>query len=313
MEIPTVDLSDFLSNDSKRKEGFINDLGNAYTTIGFASIVNHGIPRELITELYTQIEAFFALPIEIKKKYEGLNQGQRGYTSFGKEHAKDSQKGDLKEFWHFGQELEIGDPLQEEYPKNIYCEELPEFNEIGKLAYQTFEQTGEKILQALALYLDLSTDFFTPWIRKGNSILRPIYYPPLEGEPRGAVRAGAHEDINLITLLIGASAEGLEVLHRDGRWIKAKPAENQIIVNVGDMLQRLSNNRLRSTTHRVVNPPREAWNTPRYSVPFFLHPRSEMPLNCLENCVSEEHPKAYEDITAGEYLDQRLKEIGLNS
>ena len=309
--IPSVDMADFLSGNPEKKSRFVKDLGDAYTSIGFAAISNHGISRELIDRLYEQIRLFFDLPYEIKKKYEGDNAGQRGFTSFGKEHAKDSDKGDLKEFWHFGQELEKDDPLNEEYPRNIFCDELPEFNKAGLEAYRAFEEAGKKILSALALYLDLPEHYFDKWVDRGNSILRPIYYPPITREPEGAVRAGAHEDINLITLLVGASAEGLEVLRRDGVWIKARPAPGQIMVNVGDMLQRLTNNRLRSTTHRVVNPPRELWNTPRYSVPFFLHPRSAMPLNCIPSCIDEQHPRQYADISAGEYLIERLREIGL--
>lgn len=309
--IPTVDLADFLSNDPVRKTKFVKSLGHAYETIGFAAISNHGISPKLIDSLYQQIKLFFDQPEDVKLKYAERNAGQRGYTSFGKEHAKDSEKGDLKEFWHFGQILDPSDPLNEEYPKNIFCDELPEFNRVGIKAYQTFEKTGVIVLQALALFLDLPENYFDRWVLKGNSILRPIYYPPIEGEPKGAVRAGAHEDINLITLLVGASAEGLEVQRRDGTWIEVQPIDDQIVVNVGDMLQRLTNNKLRSTTHRVVNPPKEKRHQPRYSVPFFLHPLSAMPLNGLPHCIDQNHPKLYPDILAGDYLEQRLKEIGL--
>ena len=309
--IPSVDLKDFLSGDQARKAQFVKKLGEAYEDIGFVAVTNHGISDRLINRLYAQIKLFFELPDGVKAKYESANSGQRGFTSFGKEHAKDAKKGDLKEFWHFGQILKKEDPLNAEYPENIFCDELPEFNKAGLEAYRSFEKTGIAILSALAIYLNMDEHYFDHWADRGNSILRPIYYPPLKGEPKGAVRAGEHEDINLITLLVGASAEGLEVLHRDGTWIKAKPLPHQIVVNVGDMLQRFTNNKLRSTTHRVVNPPKELWGTPRYSVPFFLHPQSAMPLNCLESCVDSEHPKQYEDITAGQYLIERLKEIGL--
>ena len=309
--IPSVDLNDFLSEDPSRKAQFVKELGEAYEEIGFAAVTNHRINDDLIKRLYDQIELFFDLPESVKSKYISENAGQRGFTSFGKEHAKDSTKGDLKEFWHFGQILDKDDPLNKEYPLNIFCDELPDFNKAGLEAYATFENTGKVILSALAIYLNLDENYFDQWVDRGNSILRPIYYPALKGEPKGAVRAGAHEDINLITLLVGASAEGLEVLHRDGTWIKAKPSPDQIVVNVGDMLQRLTNNKLRSTTHRVVNPPKELWRTPRYSVPFFLHPQSAMSLNCLDNCINENHPKQYDDISAGDYLNKRLEEIGL--
>jgi isopenicillin N synthase-like dioxygenase len=311
--IPSVDLNDFLSDDPIKKAAFVEKLGKAYEEIGFVAVTNHGINNELIDDLYSQIKLFFDLPDDVKSRYESANSGQRGFTSFGKEHAKDSTKGDLKEFWHFGQNLEKDDPLNEEYPENIFCEELPEFNKTGIEAYRTFEQTGKIILSALALYLNIDEHYFDQWVDRGNSILRPIYYPPLKGEPKGAVRAGAHEDINLITLLVGASAEGLEVLNRDGEWLKAKPSSDQIVVNVGDMLQRLTNNKLRSTTHRVVNPPKELWGAPRFSVPFFLHPQSAMQLNCLESCIDKDHPKQYDDILAGQYLIERLEEIGLKN
>ena len=309
--IPSVDLNLFRSSNPHDKNEFVQAIGSAYSDIGFVAIDNHGIDYELIDELYRQMEEFFGLDIKTKRKYENVFGGQRGYTSFGKEHAKDSNKGDLKEFWHFGQILKEDDPLRAEYPDNVLVDELPKFNDVGLRSYKIFQDTGKLILQSLALYLDLDEHYFDEWVERGNSILRPIYYPPITSAPEGAVRAGAHEDINLITLLVGASAGGLEVQDREGNWIPANAKEDQIVVNVGDMLQRLSNNRLRSTTHRVVNPPKELWSTPRYSVPFFLHPQSAMPLNCLENCIDEAHPKAYEDITAGDYLIERLKEIGL--
>ena len=282
--------------------------------------------EEVITDLYhtfvlqdddelpliEAIEKFFALPDEVKQKYEieGLA-GQRGYISFGKEHAKGKKEGDLKEFWHFGQEPSEDANLTEEYPKNVQVEELPDFNHTGMEAYRMLEKTGIYVLRALALYIGLDEFYFDYWASNGNSILRPIHYPPITEEPKGAVRAGAHGDINLITLLMGASTGGLQVLRKDGEWIDAIPQEDELVINVGDMLERHTNNKLRSTIHQVVNPPREQWSTPRYSIPFFMHPRSEMPLNCLEACIDENNPKAYEDITAGEFLNQRLREIGL--
>ena len=310
--IPSVDLADFLSEDPVRKQKFVHEVGTAYSEIGFASVKNHFLSDELMAQLYDQVKKFFALPIATKEKYEisGLG-GQRGYISFGKEHAKGKKEGDLKEFWHFGQEVSENADLDEEYPDNVLVNELPSFNKVGLEAYQLLEKTGIYVLRALSLYIGMDEFYYDKWVANGNSILRPIHYPPIQTEPKGAVRAGAHGDINLITLLMGASAGGLQVLRKDGQWIEAKPEEGNLVINVGDMLERHTNNKLRSTIHRVVNPPKEEWGKPRYSIPFFLHPRSDMSLNCLEECVDKSHPKGFDDITAGDFLNQRLKEIGL--
>ncbi len=304
--IPSVDLQEFLNPNTK--QDFINQLGAAYEEIGFVAVKNHGLSDEDTTAIYEQVQAFFALPEPTKSKYEisGLA-GQRGYTAFGKEHAKGRNEGDLKEFWQFGQ----WDDPQQIYPANAEVMELPQFNAQGKHIYKKLEESGRLLLKAIALHLNLDENYFEEFVISGNSILRAIHYPPITHEPKNAVRAAEHEDINLITLLMGASASGLEVLNKQGEWIGVTALPGQIIVNVGDMLQRLTNNKLKSTTHRVVNPPREEWANSRFSIPFFLHPISEMPLNGLSSCVDSEHPKAYEDITAGEYLDQRLREIGL--
>lgn len=310
--IPSVDLADFLSEDPKRKDKFVQEIGKAYEEIGFVSLKNHFLSDQLVEELYKEVKAFFALPEETKRNYEieGLG-GQRGYVSFGKEHAKGKKEGDLKEFWHFGQEPSDDANLPDTYPDNVRVTELPNFNKTGMEAYRKLEKTGIYVLRALALYIGLDEFYFDYWATNGNSILRPIHYPPITEEPKGAVRAGAHGDINLITLLMGASTGGLQVLRNDGEWIDAIPEEDELVINVGDMLERHTNNKLRSTIHRVVNPPREQWGTPRYSIPFFMHPRSDMKLNCLEACIDKDHPKAFEDITAGEFLHQRLVEIGL--
>ncbi|MBT8319960.1 MAG: isopenicillin N synthase family oxygenase [Gramella sp.] len=310
--IPSVDLADFLSDDPKRKEKFVNEIGKAYEEIGFVALKNHFLSDNLVGDLYKEVKSFFDMPVETKQKYEieGLA-GQRGYISFGKEHAKGKKEGDLKEFWHFGQEPSEDANLTEEYPDNVQVKELEDFNETGMEAYRMLEKTGIYVLRALALYIGLDEFYFDHWASNGNSILRPIHYPPIQEEPKGAVRAGAHGDINLITLLMGASTGGLQVLRKDGEWIDAIPQEDELVINVGDMLERHTNNKLRSTIHRVINPPKEEWGKPRYSIPFFMHPRSEMPLNCLEECIDEENPKQYEDITAGEFLNQRLIEIGL--
>lgn len=312
MGIPSVDLADFIHGTAEQKSNFVKALGDAYETIGFVAVKNHLIDETTTRELYDQVQNFFALSPEVKKKYEieGLA-GQRGYTSFGKEHAKGSNAGDLKEFWHFGQEVVGDDPIKSEYPENVKVDELPKFNEVGLKAYKDLENTGRYMLRALAIFLGLEETYFDSKIHHGNSILRPIHYPPITSEPQSAVRAGQHEDINLITLLIGASADGLEVLNKQGEWVAVTALPDHIVVNVGDMLQRHTNGRLKSTTHRVVNPPREKWSQPRYSIPFFLHPRSEMKLDCLESCIPAGTQALWEPITAGEFLNERLAEIGL--
>jgi isopenicillin N synthase-like dioxygenase len=312
MGIPSVDLADFIHGDTQQKRKFVDDLGRAYEDIGFVAVRNHLINEETVNKLYSEVKAFFELPEETKLKYEIKElAGQRGYTSFGREHAKGSNAGDLKEFWHFGQEVTDNDPIKSEYPANIFTSELPGFNAVGIEAYRRLEETGKYMLRAIALYLGLDEFYFDDKIHNGNSILRPIHYPPITSEPKSAVRAGQHEDINLITLLIGASADGLEVLNKKNEWIAVTALPDHIVVNVGDMLQRLTNGKLKSTTHRVVNPPREKWGTSRFSIPFFLHPRSEMRLDCLPSCVPAGTKPQWEPITAGEFLDERLAEIGL--
>jgi len=312
MGIPVVDLADFLSGDTERKKSFVNKLGKAYEEVGFVAVKNHGIADELIGDLYKYVKQFYALPSDQKKKYEvpGLA-GQRGYTSFGKEHAKGSDAPDLKEFFQFGQTVEDNDPIKKEYPENVTVKEVPQFTPTLKKAYHAFETSGRALLKAITIYLGLDENYFEAHVHNGNSILRAIHYPPITQEPKSAIRAEQHEDINLITLLVGASADGLQILTKQNEWVAVTSLPEQIVVNVGDMLQRLTNNKLKSTTHRVVNPPREMWNTSRFSIPFFLHPKSNMSLACLESCIDKAHPKAYPDATAGEYLDERLREIGL--
>jgi isopenicillin N synthase-like dioxygenase len=312
MAIPVVNLADFLSGDPQLKQAFVNQLGKAYEEVGFVAVKNHGVSDELIADLYKYVQQFFALPRNAKEKYEipGLA-GQRGYTSFGKEHAKGSEAPDLKEFFQYGQTVEDNDPIKSEYPDNVQVNDVASFNVTLTKAYRAFEKSGRALLQAIALYLGLDEHYFDEHIHNGNSILRAIHYPPITQEPKSAIRAEQHEDINLITLLVGASADGLQILTKQNEWVPVTSLPEQIVVNVGDMLQRLTNNKLKSTTHRVVNPPKEMWNTSRFSIPFFLHPKGEMSLACLESCIDASHPKAYPDATAGEYLDERLREIGL--
>ena len=310
-KIPSVDLADFLSEDPNRKQKFVNEIGTAYENIGFVSLRSHFLDDALVSNLYKEVKAFFALDLAKKKQYEieGLS-GQRGYVSFGKEHAKGKKEGDLKEFWHFGQEPSEDAKLTEVYPENVQVDELPNFNATGMQAYRMLEKTGIYVLRALALYIGVDEFYFDHWASNGNSILRPIHYPPITKEPEGAVRAGAHGDINLITLLMGASSGGLQVLRKDGVWIDAIPEEDELVINVGDMLERHTNNKLRSTIHRVVNPPKEQWDSPRFSIPFFMHPRGDMDLSCMDLCIDEQHPKSFDDIMAGDFLIQRLIEIG---
>ncbi|MBU2996362.1 isopenicillin N synthase family oxygenase [Cellulophaga baltica] len=310
--VPSVNLQDFVSGDAKRKEKFIKEIGSAFEDIGFVALSGHFLSDELVEDLYKEIKGFFNLPQEVKDGYEieGIG-GQRGYTSFGKEHAKGKKEGDLKEFWHFGQYVEDNPALEEEYPENVTVNELSTFNEVGKETYKMLEKTAKYVLRALALHLNLEETYFDDYIKNGNSILRPIHYPPIETEPKNAVRAAAHGDINLITLLMGAHGKGLQVKNHADEWVDAIAQPDELMINVGDMLSRLTNNKLKSTIHQVVNPPKELWGTSRYSVPFFMHPVGDMSLNCLENCIDDENPKLYEDTTAGEFLHERLIELGL--
>lgn len=311
-KIPSVDLRDFLSDDPVRKQKFVNEIGTAYSEIGFVALKGHFLDDQLVEELYAEVRNFFNLPLETKEKYEipGIG-GQRGYVSFGKEHAKGRSAGDLKEFWHFGQYVSEGSKWANEYPDNVTVEELPRFNVVGEKAYKMLEKTGVYVLRALALYVGLDEFYFDQYVKDGNSILRPIHYPPITEEPKDAVRAAAHGDINLITLLMGAQGKGLQVQNHNGEWIDAIAEADELMINVGDMLSRHTNNKLKSTIHQVVNPPRELWGTSRYSIPFFMHPVSDMKLDCLPSCIDENHPKLYDDITAGEFLNERLIELGL--
>lgn len=310
--IPQADLHEFLSDDPKRKEAFVQKIGAAFQEIGFLALKGHFLDADLQDQLYTKIRAFFELPTSIKKRYEiDGDGGQRGYTGFGKEHAAGRSVGDLKEFWHFGQDVISKPHLKKHYPENLIVQELTDFNRMGNLVFQKLEQTAEVLLRALALYLKLGEHYFTPFIQDGNSILRAIHYPPLTEAPKEAERAAAHGDINLITLLMGAQGAGLQVLNRQNQWIDAVAQADELMVNIGDMLSRLTNNRLPSTIHRVVNPPKETWGASRYSLPFFMHPIPQMPLNCLDQTIDEQHPKQFEDILAEDFLNQRLIALGL--
>jgi len=315
VNIPLLDLNNYVKGDPAQRKQFSDEIGKAFNETGFVTVTNHGLSKELIDDLYAQVKALFALPDEVKSSYEIPElAGQRGYTGKNKETAKGFKIPDMKEFWQIGQTVTDGGVSKDDYPDNLVVKELPKFNETTLEIYKKLENIGTNLLRAIAVYLGLDERYFDSKVHNGNSILRTLHYFPIENPdavPADAVRAGAHEDINLITLLIGASADGLEVLTRDGTWFPVKAHGEDLVVNVGDMLQRLTNNKLKSTTHRVVNPPRELMKFSRFSVPFFLHPKADMDLTSLPSTIDAEHPKAYSDITAGEYLDERLREIGL--
>ena len=314
-KIAHVDYLDFSQGDANTRTQFIKEFGDSFSNMGFAIVKNHGVTKALRDELFAVSKAFFELPDDIKKRYENeALHGQRGYISKNKESAKGKSVPDLKEFYHIGQTVSDNDPIQANYPDNIWPKEVAAFEKVGQEVYRTFEETGRNLLRAIALYLELDETYFDPKIHNGNSILRLLHYYPVADKsqiPEGAVRAAAHGDINLITLLMGGSAKGLQAQSLDGQWISIDPEPDEIVINIGDMLARLTNDKLRSTQHQVITPDEESWTKPRYSTPFFLHPRSDMDLTCLERYVSEDRPKNYTDTTAGEFLTERLMELGL--
>jgi isopenicillin N synthase-like dioxygenase len=310
--IPQADLTDFLSGNPAQKNAFVQHIGSSFQEIGFLALKGHFLEEPLQKDLYREIKEFFALPTATKEAYEiEGGGGQRGYTGFGEEHAEGRTTGDLKEFWHFGQDLNAHPNLKGIYPDNIQVKELHHFNTVGNQVFKKLEKTAEVLLQAIALYLGLDELYFNPYIQEGNSILRAIHYPPITQAPEEAERAAAHGDINLITLLMGSQGGGLQVLNRNEKWIDAVAAPDELMINIGDMLSRLTNNHLPSTIHRVVNPPQEEWGKARFSLPFFMHPVPKMPLNCLPQMIDETHPKKYEDIEAGDFLHERLVALGL--
>jgi isopenicillin N synthase-like dioxygenase len=301
-----------LTEADRDPDAFAEKLGKSFEEYGFAIIADHGIPDELIDEAEAKSRAFFALPEETKRKYHIEGQGgARGYTPFGIETAKGATAHDLKEFWHVGRELPPGHPFRGHMPDNVWPAEVPSFKDTFSTLYDTFDRTGLKILKAIARYLEIDEDYFVDTVRDGNSVMRLLHYPPIQGEPGSNVRAGAHEDINTITLLLGAEEAGLELQTKDGRWIPVSPKPGELVVNIGDMLQRLTNGLLRSTSHRVVNPPRERWGHSRYSMPFFLHFRSDFRIEALPGTVPAGEKPQWPPITADEYLQERLREIKL--
>ena len=298
-----------LTDSDRDPEGFAAAIGGSFERYGFAIVADHGIPTDLIARAEEKAKAFFALPEEVKRAYhlKGTG-GARGYTPFGIETAKGATAFDLKEFWHVGRELAPGHPYQEMMAPNVWPEEVESFKATFLELFAAFDKAGARILEAIARYLGLAPDFFVDTVRDGNSVLRLLHYPPTSGEGPN-VRAGAHEDINTITLLLGAEEAGLQLLDRDGQWLPVTPKEGELAVNVGDMLQRLTNKVLRSTTHRVVNPPVERRGVSRYSMPFFLHFRPDYLIDPLPGCGDPATAEA--PITAHDYLNERLREIKL--
>lgn len=291
-----------------------DELGRSFEEYGFAVIRDHGIPQDLIARAEALAKEFFALPDETKRQYHvSGGGGARGYTPFGTEKAKDAQVHDLKEFWHVGRSLPPGDPLEAFMPPNVWPGEVAGFRETFEDLFAAFEQAGDRVLRAIALHLGLAEDWFVPTVKDGNSVMRLLRYPPLEGaEAEGAIRAAAHGDINTITLLLGAEEAGLELLTAQGEWKAIDVPEGALVVNIGDMLDRLTNGRLRSTTHRVVNPVGEAAYRARYSMPFFLHFRPDFTIETLPCCIDpaapDDHPAP---ISSHDFLLQRLREINL--
>ncbi|HEY5713130.1 MAG TPA: 2OG-Fe(II) oxygenase family protein [Allosphingosinicella sp.] len=301
-----------LAESARDPIGFSNELGGSFERYGFAIISDHGIPADLIHRAEEKAKALFALPDDTKRAYHiPGGGGARGYTPFGIETAKGAVNYDLKEFWHVARELPSGHRYNEVMAANVWPNEIESFKSTFLELFDAFDTAGLRILEAIARYLSLAPDYFEDTVSDGNSVLRLLHYPPIPGDGPN-VRAGAHEDINTITLLLGAEEAGLQLLDRDGDWLPVTPKPGELAVNIGDMLQRLTNNVLKSTTHRVVNPPPERRGTSRYSMPFFLHFRPDFLIETLPGCVSAERPNLYpEPITSHDFLQERLREIKL--
>lgn len=311
VNIPTLTLSDFSHGTPEARKHFINALGEALKDTGFVKIDGHGVDQALIRKTYALFQEFYGLPTEVKAKYDIVAGGQRGYTGFGKEHAKDSKVGDLKEFFHVGRQFDASSPLSGVYAANVWPSELPELRNTALELYDALENAARQLLEAIGAYFGRPEGEFSRIIEGGDTIMRAIHYPPLnEGMDPRAVRAAAHEDINLITILCEATTSGLELLTRDGEWVAIDALEGQFVVDAGDMLQRLTNGVIPSTTHRVVNPAGGA-NASRYSLPFFVHPHGDYVIECLACCDTPDNPRRWEPVTAREFLNQRLREIGL--
>lgn len=306
--VPVLDLGRFDTD----LDGLVSEAGDAYREYGFCGFTRHGLPDRVIEEAYRVFRAFFDLPAELKNRYRSGAGGQRGYTPFGIEQARDQTIPDLKEFWHTGREIGADNPWPDILEPNPWPTEVPEFRDKACELYAALDQLGQKILQIIALSLGLDQHWFARRVQLGNSVLRAIHYPPIRDRQTPAVRAAQHEDINLITLLIGSNEAGLQILSREGRWIEVTSIPGTIVVNIGDMMKRLTNHVLPSTPHRVVNPPGEKAGQARYSIPFFMHPNPDFVIETLPTCISEENPNRYPDpISANDFLNERLREIKL--
>ena len=304
--IPTLSLREADS------PAFVRDLGAAYEQHGFVILTDHGMPQALIDRFLGLYKTFFAWPEDAKRRYHVPGGGgARGYTPFGIETAKGATHHDLKEFWHVGRELPEGHAYRKYMADNVWINELTGFRDTSIEMFETFDSTGRRILRAIAAILNLPADFFEDKVQLGNSVLRVIHYPPMPPQPTDSVRAGAHEDINVITLLLGAEEPGLQVLSKRGEWLEVNPSPGSMVVNVGDMLQRLTNGMLRSTSHRVINPKSDRARHARYSMPFFLHFNPDFPIAALPSCVGPGKPEPLPPILAEEYLQERLREIKL--
>lgn len=306
--VPELSLKAFTSGTPAERKEFIDALNEGFLYFGFIILKDHGVSRDLLSRAYELSREFFALPVAEKMKYAAGPDGQRGYTPVGREHAKDASVADLKEFWHVGREFAFASPLSQVYPGNVWPAEPARFRETFLHLYAALEEAGFAMLEALAPSLGVPDDYFRRMATNGNSILRLLHYPPVpaDADPN-AVRAAAHEDINLITILVAAEGAGLELLDRDGKWLPVETQADNLIVDAGDMLARVANGVIPATTHRVVNP--KGANVSRYSMPFFMHPHSEAVLECIPSCVGA--GAKYPAITADAFLKQRLREIGL--
>ena len=309
--VPHINLQDYHSTDEHTRQSLIQTLGDGLCEFGFLTVGGHGVNQELIQRTYKLFETFFALDEDTKKKYDCVPGNMRGYTPFGKEKAKDSDVPDLKEFWHVGQELSAEHPYRDHYPDNVWPSELPELKEAAIALYRSVEECGKTILRALADYFQLPRETFAQMAECGDTILRSIHYPPLQlSSTPNRIRAAAHEDINLITLLPQSKGAGLEILTRQGEWLSVNAPEGDLVVDTGDMISRATNNVVPATRHRVLTPEEEESRS-RYSMPFFIHPYASCPLDVMDAFTSEENPAKYPPITAREFLQQRLREIGL--
>jgi isopenicillin N synthase-like dioxygenase len=307
-QVPVLDLDRFETDTA----ALVAEAGAAYREYGFCGFTNHGIPDRVIEDAYGVFRRFFDLPEERKNAYRSSPGGQRGYTPFGVEQARDQSIPDLKEFWHVGRELTANNPWPDILEPNLWPSEVPDFRAKASALYAELDALGQRVLQLIALSLGLQQDWFSQRVACGNSILRAIHYPPIRDKDTNAVRAARHEDINLITLLIGSSEEGLQILARDGSWVPVTSIPGTIVVNIGDMMKRLTNHVLPSTPHRVINPPGARSDRSRYSIPFFMHPNPDFMIETLPGCISDANPDRYpEGVTANDFLMQRLREIKL--